>query len=299
MGKKSIAEYNRTFQNVTDIIGKAVASLSPVNPYVRSSPPSGGGGGGGTAIPSSTVGLEPLKQLIAIWESCGGDMSKYNTESCYNAWSSTTGWKAGHGGKDIRNTTIADIIATGNGKAVGKYQVMSGVGNTLESACSSLGINKSTTKFNEATQERIGEWLILEKITGVKSYINGGSSNQGDQNQLKKAIQALAFEWAALPISTTRILSGVKIPNNENNVVTGIGKRACYGGTSTNPAYGHIDIGESAKALIQSRINSGGGTPSFVPTYFNALASPPPQPPSLSPTPPPSSPPPFVPLTPP
>jgi hypothetical protein len=210
-------------------------------------------------------------------------MSKYNTESCYNAWKGNTGWKAGHGGRDIRNTTIADIISTGSGKAVGKYQVMSGAGATLNAACRALGINKNTTKFNEATQERIGEWLILEKITGVKSYINGGSSNEGNQAQLKKAIQALAFEWAALPVSTTIIVSGAQVPNNENNVVTGVGKRACYGGTSTNPAYTKIDIGESAKALIQSRINSGGGRPSFTPTYFTALAAPPPSPPTLTP----------------
>jgi hypothetical protein len=47
MGKKSIAEYNKTFQNVTDIIGKAVAVLPPVTSYSRSSSSGGGGGGGG------------------------------------------------------------------------------------------------------------------------------------------------------------------------------------------------------------------------------------------------------------
>jgi hypothetical protein len=51
MGKKSIAEYNRTFQNVTDIIGKAVASLPPVTSYSRSSLSGGGGGAtGGSGV---------------------------------------------------------------------------------------------------------------------------------------------------------------------------------------------------------------------------------------------------------
>jgi hypothetical protein len=54
MGKKSIAEYNRTFQNVTDIIGKAVAVLPPVTSYTYPTTPGGGGGGGGGG---STFGL--------------------------------------------------------------------------------------------------------------------------------------------------------------------------------------------------------------------------------------------------
>ena len=51
MGKKSIIEYNKTFEHVTDIIGKAVA----VFPYAAPTTPSSGGGGGGGG--GSTFGL--------------------------------------------------------------------------------------------------------------------------------------------------------------------------------------------------------------------------------------------------
>jgi len=57
MGKKSIAEYNKTFQDITNIIGKAVAVLPPVTPYSYPAPSGGGGGGSGIGLISNEATL--------------------------------------------------------------------------------------------------------------------------------------------------------------------------------------------------------------------------------------------------
>lgn len=57
MGKKSIAEYNKTFQDVTTIIGKAVAVLPPVTAYSRLTSSGGGGGGSGIGLISNDATL--------------------------------------------------------------------------------------------------------------------------------------------------------------------------------------------------------------------------------------------------
>jgi len=257
MGKKKIIEYNKEFEYVTDIIGKAVA----VFPYNAPSAPSGGGGGGGSTIGVVTgPGLDPLKRIIALWESCGGDISKYDSQSCYNATNPSANFKTKFG-VDVENVIIGQVQNKTTG-ATGKYQFMPA--GTMLNAARGAGLDPNVAKLTNANQEKMGEYLINYR---VGNYIKG--SNNGTQRDLENAVLALAQEWAALP--TCRYRNNPNKPPNtlsvSNNVVTGFGTTTYWGGTSTNPGNSPIQISEVVKALVKTRINLTGNNSFFIPPY--------------------------------
>jgi len=245
MGKKKIIEYSKEFEYVTDIIGKAVA----VFPFTTPS----GGGGGGVLVGSTTgvitgAGLEPLKRIIAVGESCGWDISKYNSQSCYNATNPSTTFIAKFG-VDVETLTMTQI-KNKTSKATGKYQFMPST--TMQNAAISVGLNPSVDKLTKANQEKMGEHLIDIR---VGKYIKG--LNSGTQQDLEKAIKALAQEWEALPGMGKR-KDGT---TSTNNVITGIGKQRYYAGDTK------INVSEMVKALVQTRINVTGNNSFFIPPY--------------------------------
>jgi len=260
MGKKSIIEYNKTFEHVTDIIGKAVAVLPAVTSYVRSSGGGGGGGGGSTTGVITGAGLEPIKRLISLWESCGGDISKYNSPTCYNATNPTTTFPAKFG-VDVETLTINQINNKTTG-ATGKYQFMPAT--TMKSVAIKVGLNPNVDKLTKANQEKMGDWLITHR---AGDYIKG--INSGNQQDLENAVLGLAQEWSALP--TCRYRNNPNKPPStlpvSNSVVTGFGNATYWGGTSTNPSNSPIQISEVVKALVKTRKNITGNDSFFIPPY--------------------------------
>jgi hypothetical protein len=244
---KKIIEYSKEFEYVTDIIGKAVAVFPFVAP---TTPPGGGGGGGGGSMVgvATGAGLEPLKRVIALGESCGYDISKYNSQTCYNATNPATTFPAKFG-VDVETLTIAQV-KNKTDKATGKYQFMPN--STMQSVARSVGLNPNVDKLTKANQEKMGEKLIDQR---AGDYING--RNPGNQNNLEAAVRELAQCWEALP-GVNRRKDGT---TSTNNVVTGFGYQRYYAGNTSIP------ISEVVKALVKTRINITGNNSFFIPPY--------------------------------
>ena len=231
--------------------------------------------------PSSTTpdlsgpGLAPVKALILSVES-GGDYEIYNygpsggtgirtvtPGSIHNSasatkltdktvsWINTQFQRVGYS----TTGTPCNPGSPGSAFAVGKYQT---IPCTLKGAITALGIGSQP--FDAATQEKIGDWLVLTKRSNLGAYLKG--ANTGTQTDLERAVQDLGLEFASLPIIT-------KGGTTWGNVVAGTGNKGNYGGSGPNPDTVSTSVGTVVKALIKSRINYSGNNPSFIPTYYN------------------------------
>jgi hypothetical protein len=209
-------------------------------------------------------GLDPIKNLIASGESFGGDYDVYNYGTSGTGGIRTSnpagGAKAFYSDKAIKLTdkTVSQIIALQNGPenlfAVGKYQTIPG---TLKSAATALGLLNSL--FDQATQEKIGDRLMLTSRPRLGSYLKG--TNEGTIVELENAVQDLGQEFASFPIITK---GGTKY----GDVVAGTGNKAYYGGSGPNPDSVKKTVGDVVKMLIKSRIQFSSKQPSFIPTYY-------------------------------
>jgi len=209
-------------------------------------------------------GLEPIKNLIASGESFGGDYDVYNYGTSGTGGIRTSnaagGAKAFYSTKAVKLTdkTVSQIIALQNGPedlfAVGKYQTIPG---TLKSAATALGLLDSL--FDQATQEKIGDRLMLTSRPRLGSYLKG--TNEGTVTDLENAVQDLGQEFASFPIITK---GGTKY----GDVTAGTGNKAYYGGSGPNPDSVKKTVGDVVKMLIKSRIQFSSKQPSFIPTYY-------------------------------
>jgi hypothetical protein len=158
----------------------------------------------------------------------------------------------------LTDKTVSQIIALQNGPenlfAVGKYQTIPG---TLKSAATALGLLDSL--FDQATQEKIGDRLMLTSRPRLGSYLKG--TNEGTVTDLENAVQDLGQEFASFPIITK---GGTKY----GDVTTGTGNKAYYGGSGPNPDSVKKTVGDVVKMLIKSRIQFSSKQPSFIPTYY-------------------------------
>lgn len=237
-------------------------------------PGSADGTGGGLEF--GGPGLEPIKNLIASGESFGGDYDVYNFNTPERSSGSggirtsnpASGAKAFYSSNAVKLTqqTVAQIIALqssfntdSSGKkfklfAVGKYQTIPG---TLKAAATALGLLNSL--FDQTTQEKIGDRLVLTARPRLGSYLKG--TNEGSITDLEKAVQDLGQEFASFPIITK---NGTKY----GDVATGTGNKAYYGGQGPNPDSVKKTVGDVVKMLIKSRIQFSSKQPSFIPTYY-------------------------------
>lgn len=202
-------------------------------------------------------GLEPIKSLI-------------NTvEGNYNSYNYYTVGKNGkkklvsvlNGGTAIVTETIAQIRAKQAAKtyfAVGKFQA---IPDTLDTVVRALNLSPDTV-FNAATQERVGEWLLLQSRQSLGNYLLG--KNAGTEKDLESAIQAAGQEWASLPV----VYSAQKEKIGE--VVGGASTTTYYGGVGGNKGTSTYRIKDIAQNLIRSRIQQSGKSPSFLPNYYVA-----------------------------
>lgn len=104
------------------------------------------------------------------------------------------------GGKkqDLTNMTLNEVydlqkqmMKRGSGfesSAVGKYQFTYG---TLRSMANKLGLDPATAKFDQATQDRLADELIIQQ--GYNRYASGAMSKE-------KFLRSLASQWAGLPM---------------------------------------------------------------------------------------------------
>lgn len=224
----------------------------------------------------SSIDIEELKQFIARDES-GGDYNIYNFGKSGGGGirSSTPGSK--YYKKDavsLTNKTVRQVLtlqrSTDNplGKgdifAVGKYQLIPG---TLYSVASKLKLLDSL--FNDVTQEKLGDYLVLEKRSDTGRYVKG--INGGSKKDLEDAVQALGLEFASFPIIK-------RDGQTHGNVDTGTGNKAYYGGSGPNPSNSKYNVKDVVRRLLKARLQFSEKNPSYVPTYCSDIKlAPPPQ----------------------
>ncbi len=223
----------------------------------------------------SSIDIDELKQFIAKDES-GGDYNIYNFGKSGGSGirSSTPGSK--YFKKDaisLTNKTVKQVLilqrqtdnplGTGDLFAVGKFQLIPG---TLYSIASKLKLLDSL--FDEVTQEKLGDYLVLEKRSNTGKYVKG--LNGGSKEDLENAVQALGLEFASFPIIT-------RDGTNYGDVDKGTGNKAYYGGSGPNPSNSKYTIKDVVRRLIKARIAYSEKNPSYIPSYCSdiKLATPP------------------------
>ncbi len=123
----------------------------------------GGGGGGGSAI-TGNVGV-----LDAIAQAEGTYNTGYNTSLGHGAYLP--------GGREMNLTsmTLSQVLDAQRGmlnhpdnnfnsSAMGRYQIVS---TTLRDAARNLGMDLETTKFDQATQDRMAMWILEKQGLGA------------------------------------------------------------------------------------------------------------------------------------
>jgi hypothetical protein len=219
--------------------------------------------------------LSPLKELIAKGESKGGDytISNFLYKSSPTQINNEVAVRTN---LDVTTLTIKQILDRGqintqitenrsqalnNGRiyATGKYQL---IPTTLKLAIQSTEGVTENDLYTPEVQEKLFNYLLFSKRPKVGAYINGADANTGAANsklQLELAITSLAREFSSVPT----IFPGLRSENRVGIVDSGVGSRSYYGGA--DKVYGNV--GEVAKALIQSRIYLTGLIPEYLPDY--------------------------------
>ena len=105
--------------------------------------------------------------------------------------------------KEVMDWQERSVHAGSASSAAGRYQI---IGGTLRGLVKDMGIDPNTTKFDQATQDKMA--TVLMQRRGLDKFMKGEMS-QAD------FMKNLALEWASLPKDN----SG----------------RAAYGGVATNP----------------------------------------------------------------
>lgn len=143
------------------------------------------------------IALEPMFKFISKGEG-GYNASNRGTikgKGIQGGTNNTT-----RDGKKLTEMTIAEIkakqsITDPNNKdrlfAVGRFQT---IPTTLDMAIDALNLSDDTV-FNEATQDKIGRYLITQKREEVGKYLSGDTSISKDV-----AMQLLAQEFASFPV---------------------------------------------------------------------------------------------------
>lgn len=145
--------------------------------------------------------------------------------------------------------------------AAGRFQI---IPPTMETIKSRLGL-KGTDRYDPKTQERMGDWLLLENRPGLGNYIKG--KNAGTAGELISAIDSVGYEWASMPV-VIRSGSNIKV----GDVIKGTGQAGNYGGSGANPSKSKVSVKLMANTIISARIAYCSKKPSFVPTYYTPFS---------------------------
>lgn len=103
------------------------------------------------------------------------------------------GYKSGK--RDLTSMTVAQVKAMQDSKeinAAGKFQI---IRDTMPDVIKGMKLT-GNEKFDEKMQERMGAWLAFNKRTELGNFI------KGKHNNINKAGDQAAQEWASLPMFT-------------------------------------------------------------------------------------------------
>jgi muramidase (phage lysozyme) len=194
--------------------------------------PATGVGGAGAPSPEAAGTLGAIRNMIGRAES-GGD---------YNVM---VGGKKG----DLTNMTLAQILeqqskmTKRNGfesSALGKYQITQG---TLRDLINKTGMDINTTMFDQATQDKLADELIVSR-GGYNKYAAGAINKE-------KFMRNLSSIWAGLPMDASgrSYYQGV----GSNKATIGFDEAMgsfAYGGISSGPKSGYMSMLHGTEAVI-------------------------------------------------
>jgi muramidase (phage lysozyme) len=198
----------------------------------QQAPPTGIGGAG-APTPEAAGTLGAIRNMIGKAES-GGD---------YNVM---VGGKKG----DLTNMTIAQVfeqqkkmLTKGSGfesSALGKYQITYG---TLQDLIRKTGMDINTTKFDQATQDKLADELIVSR-GGYNKYASGAINKE-------RFMRNLSSIWAGLPMDASgrSFYQGV----GSNKATIGFDQAMgsfAYGGISAGPRSGYLSMMHGTEAVI-------------------------------------------------
>jgi muramidase (phage lysozyme) len=195
--------------------------------------PTTGVGGAGAPSPEAAGTLGAIRNMIGRAESNGGD---------YNIM---VGGKKGN----LTNMTLAQILEQQskmnkrNGfesSALGKYQITQG---TLRDLINKTGMDVNTTMFDQATQDKLADELIVSR-GGYNKYAAGAISKE-------KFMRNLSTIWAGLPMDASgrSYYQGV----GSNKATIGFDEAMgsfAYGGISSGPKSGYMSMLHGTEAVI-------------------------------------------------
>jgi len=212
--------------------------------------------------------LQPIKDMIALHESRNKyDIANQGSRGGYSLTKATIPDNTVVVGKTIvelldqRSTTFSSCLVPICTFAMGRYQI---IPNTLKSLLRSTTGVSTTDIFSPANQEKLCDTLLFNSRPNIGKYIDG--TVPGTKQELSKAVQSLAQEWASMP-ATIKDNSG---NTNVGNVTTGAGNTGYYQGT-VNRSTTSETVGDIVKALVATRrlylAGQSNQEPSFVPSY--------------------------------
>jgi muramidase (phage lysozyme) len=195
--------------------------------------PSTGVGGAGAPTPEAAGTLGAIRNMIGRAES-GGD---------YNVM---VGGKKG----DLTNMTLAQVLEQqqkmrqkGSGfesSALGKYQITYG---TLRDLINKTGMDINTTKFDQATQDKLADELIVSR-GGYNKYASGAINKE-------RFMRNLSSIWAGLPMDASgrSFYQGVGSNKSTIGFEEAMGSFA-YGGITSGPKSGYQAMLHGTEAVI-------------------------------------------------
>jgi muramidase (phage lysozyme) len=194
--------------------------------------PTTGVGGAGAPSPEAAGTLGAIRNMIGRAESKGD----------YNVM---VGGKKG----DLTNMTLAQILEQQskmnkrNGfesSALGKYQITQG---TLRDLINKTGMDINTTMFDQATQDKLADELIVSR-GGYNKYAAGAISKE-------KFMRNLSSIWAGLPMDASgrSYYQGVGTNKATIGFDEAMGSFA-YGGISSGPKSGYMSMLHGTEAVI-------------------------------------------------
>ena len=195
--------------------------------------PTTGVGGAGAPTPEAAGTLGAIRNMIGRAES-GGD---------YNIM---VGGKKG----DLTNMTLAQILEQqskmtqrGSGfesSALGKYQITRA---TLLDLINKTGMDINTTKFDQATQDKLADELIVSR-GGYNKYASGAINKE-------RFMRNLSSIWAGLPMDASgrSFYQGVGSNKSTIGFEEAMGSFA-YGGITSGPKSGYQAMLHGTEAVI-------------------------------------------------
>lgn len=169
---------------------------NPVPPVAPPSPEQPAGTPPAASSPSSPQGATPTEGQRGPSTGIWAPITKGESGGDYNILVFGKPGASVPRRADLTNMTIAQVQDYQRGmrdrghasSAVGRWQMIE---STLAMAAKGLGLDPNTTKFDQATQDRMAQWLLDEKV-GMRQWREGKMSDAQFAANLRNEWEALA-----------------------------------------------------------------------------------------------------------